>query len=49
MRSLNIVVDQKSTISDFFMMEISEYKAKKYNYTTPMNSNSYQKFMLGKV
>ena len=37
MKSLKIDVDQKATVSDFFMMEISEYKAQKENYVTPLN------------
>jgi ATP-binding cassette subfamily G (WHITE) protein 2 len=41
MKSLGIEVSQRSTISDFFMMEISQYKKEKSYYETPFNSSSY--------
>jgi ATP-binding cassette subfamily G (WHITE) protein 2 len=41
MSSLGIRVNQTSTISDFFMMEISQYKKDKSNYETPFNSKNY--------
>ena len=33
-RDLQIAVPLNSTLSDFFMMEISEYKMAKYDYKT---------------
>lgn len=32
LKSLSIQVPAKTTISDFFMMELSDYKAKNQNY-----------------
>lgn len=40
-RSLGINVPKTNTISDFFMMEISEYKKEKSNYETPLNHKNY--------
>lgn len=41
MRGLNISVPVSSTISDFFMMEISQYKRDKEQYETPLNKHNY--------
>jgi ATP-binding cassette subfamily G (WHITE) protein 1 len=41
MASLGIPVSQNSTVSDFFMMEISQYKRDKSNYETPFNASNY--------
>lgn len=38
MRGLGIVVPINSTISDFFMMEISQFKKEKFQKETPLNS-----------
>jgi hypothetical protein len=40
-RSLKITVPINSTISDFFMMEISEYKGTKYDHKTLLNEENY--------
>lgn len=38
---LKIVVPLNSTLSDFFMMEISEYKSEKFEHKTLLNEESY--------
>jgi ABC-type multidrug transport system ATPase subunit len=43
MASLGIPVSQSSTVSDFFMMEISQYKREKSHYETPFNQCSYSR------
>ena len=45
MEGLGIQLSLKSTICDFFMMEISEYKANKEDYQTPLNHDNYLKLM----
>jgi hypothetical protein len=42
MLSLNIVVPAKTTISDYFMLEISEYKARAENHITKFTSVAYR-------
>lgn len=42
MGSLGIQVSQTSTLSDFFMMEISHFKREKSHYETPFTSLNYQ-------
>lgn len=39
--SLGIVVPLTSTICDFFIWEISDFKAIKEKYTTPLNKDNY--------
>ena len=39
--SLQISITTNTTICDFFMFEISDYKAKKNNYKTNFNEISY--------
>ena len=41
MEKLGITVAKHSTISDFFMTEISETKRLKDNYETPLNKKNY--------
>jgi len=41
LRQIGIEPSVNSTISDFFMMEISDYKANKLNYKTPFNNEKY--------
>lgn len=36
--SLGIDIPKLSTISDFFIWEISEFKAQQQKYSTPLNS-----------
>lgn len=36
--SLKIAIPEHSTISDFFIWEISEFNAQKNTYTTPLNN-----------
>lgn len=38
---IGVIPSQKMVISDFFMMEISAFKAKRYNYVTPFTSITY--------
>ena len=46
MLELNIPINMKYSISDAFMFEISDYKAKSQNYKTPFNSAAFQKKIL---
>ena len=41
MISLGIQVPKTSTISDFFMAEISQFKQQGLNYSSPLNVNNY--------
>jgi hypothetical protein len=41
MLSLSISIPTNTTICDFFMFEISDYKAKNKNYVTPLTNSSY--------
>jgi hypothetical protein len=41
MLSLNLIVPSKTTISDYFMLEISEYKARTNEHQTKLNSTNY--------
>ena len=41
MKSIAINVQNTSTISDFFMMEISNFKQEANDYHTPFNRNNY--------
>lgn len=41
MLSLSISIPTNTTICDFFMFEISDYKAKDKNYVTPLTNSSY--------
>ncbi len=41
MSSLEITVPRSSTISDFFMMEISQFKQGKSLYESPLNAKNY--------
>lgn len=43
MQSLNISIPSNTTICDFFMFEISEYKARSNNYETRLTNESYEK------
>ena len=43
MMGLGISIPTKTTICDFFMMEISEYKHSREGYDTPFNYGSYAK------
>jgi hypothetical protein len=38
---LKITVPLDCTLSDFFIMEISDYKQAKNNYKTPLNHENY--------
>ena len=44
LQKLGVEVSKTSTICDFFMMELSEYKRKKLNYETPFNNENYKKY-----
>lgn len=41
MTSLKISIPKHSTISDFFIWEISEFKAQKNTYMSPLNNENY--------
>lgn len=46
MEDLGIIVDKKSTISDFFMMEISQFKKERnHGYNTPLNPINYKEHL----
>ena len=45
MEKVGIRVDTKATISDFFMMEISESKRLADDYETPLNGVNYEKHL----
>jgi ABC-type multidrug transport system ATPase subunit len=45
MQTLSISVPTNSTISDFFMMEISTYKKDTMNYFTPLTQENYSKHL----
>ena len=46
MEDLGIIVDKKSTISDFFMMEISQFKKERnHGYNTPLNPINYKQHL----
>ena len=38
MTSLKIAIPEHSTVSDFFIWEISEFKAQKNGYVSPLNN-----------
>jgi hypothetical protein len=42
---LGVAIPKTSTICDFFMMELSEFKKKKENYETPFNNANYRKYL----
>jgi hypothetical protein len=44
LQKLGVEVSKTSTICDFFMMELSDYKKKKLNYETPFNNENYKKY-----
>ncbi len=44
MALLGVPVAKGRTVSDFFMMEISQYKKDRSNYETPFNHTNYVKF-----
>ncbi len=46
---LRITVPLDCTLSDFFIMEISDYKQAKYNYKTPLNHENYCLCLEGEV
>lgn len=45
LKKLGVEVPLTSTVSDFFMMELSDYKKNKLNYETPFNSANYKKYL----
>lgn len=42
MMSLSIAIPTNTTVCDYFMFEISEYKRRTQNYTTKLNSLTYR-------
>ena len=48
-QSLGIQVPLKTNISDFFMFEMSEFKARTSTYTSPLNNQSYTNKIKGDV
>lgn len=42
MTSLSITIPTNTTVCDYFMFEISEYKKRTKNYTTKFNSLTYE-------
>ncbi len=46
---LRITVPLDCTLSDFFIMEISDYKQAKHNYKTPLNHENYCLYLEGEV
>lgn len=49
MLSLNLTIPTNTTVCDFFMFEISEYKKRTQNYTTKLNSLTYAEKLQGPV
>ena len=49
MEKIGIKVDTKATISDFFMMEISESKRLMNDYETPLNDKNYAGYISDEI
>lgn len=45
LQNLGVIVPSTSTVSDFMMMELSDFKKVKTNYETPFNPANYKKYL----
>jgi ABC-type multidrug transport system ATPase subunit len=45
LQKLGVTVPSTSTVSDFMMMELSDFKKVKTNYETPFNAANYKKYL----